>query len=103
VSPFVGRDHELDELGHAATSAAAGRGQIVGVVGDAGVGKSRLVWEFLHSSTLTGWRIVQGAAAPYASAPYAPIAQVVRALLGVPEHAPSDVIRYRVTARLQRL
>jgi class 3 adenylate cyclase len=43
---FVGRRGEMEQLSHAWKSAQEGHGQIVGVVGEAGVGKSRLVYEF---------------------------------------------------------
>jgi len=43
---FVGRDREMEALKHAAEQAKAGRGQIVAAVAEAGVGKSRLLYEF---------------------------------------------------------
>jgi class 3 adenylate cyclase/predicted ATPase len=43
---FVGRHEEMERLHRAWEAAQAGHGQIVGVVGEAGVGKSRLVYEF---------------------------------------------------------
>jgi hypothetical protein len=46
LSRFVGRDAEMEHLRRAQQAAGAGRGQIVAIVGDAGVGKSRLVYEF---------------------------------------------------------
>jgi len=44
-SPLVGRERELDELGHAIEEALSGGGRIVSLVGEAGLGKSRLVAE----------------------------------------------------------
>jgi hypothetical protein len=49
LTRFVGHDNELDQLRRALTLAGDGKGQIAAVVGDAGVGKSRLVYEFTHS------------------------------------------------------
>src|SRR5208282_2611067 len=43
---FVGRERETDAMGHAAGQAKTGRGQIVAAVAEAGVGKSRLFYEF---------------------------------------------------------
>jgi class 3 adenylate cyclase len=47
---FVGRQHEMDVMTHAAEQALGGRGQIVAVMADAGVGKSRLFLEFKSTS-----------------------------------------------------
>jgi predicted ATPase len=47
LARFVGRRRELDHLHDALTQAKAGQGQIVGVMGEAGVGKSRLFHEFV--------------------------------------------------------
>ena len=45
LTPFVGRQHELEALHQALAQAQAGHGQVVALVGEAGVGKSRLVYE----------------------------------------------------------
>src|SRR5262249_34351404 len=49
LTRFVGRDSELQQLAQVLERAAAGHGQAVAVMGEAGVGKSRLVWEFARS------------------------------------------------------
>src|SRR2546425_2258683 len=49
LTPFVGRQQELEALHQALTQASTGHGQVVALVGDAGVGKSRLVHECVHS------------------------------------------------------
>ncbi len=56
LTPFVGRDREVDKLREVRERAAAGHGQIVAVAGEPGVGKSRLLWEFTHSHRINGWR-----------------------------------------------
>jgi class 3 adenylate cyclase len=50
LTPFVGRQQELDTLSQALVQAGAGHGQVVALVGDAGVGKSRLVHECVSSA-----------------------------------------------------
>ncbi|MDP2701139.1 MAG: adenylate/guanylate cyclase domain-containing protein, partial [Candidatus Rokubacteria bacterium] len=55
LSRFVGRDAELEQLRRALEQAAEGRGQIVAVVGEPGVGTSRLFHEFLNSHRTRGW------------------------------------------------
>jgi class 3 adenylate cyclase/tetratricopeptide (TPR) repeat protein len=59
LTRFVGRDAELDALRQALEKARAGDGQVVALVGDAGVGKSRLVWELTHSDQTNGWRVLE--------------------------------------------
>src|SRR5262249_46962465 len=49
LTAFVVREAEMEQLGHAMDQAGAGHGQVVAVVGEAGVGKSRVLWEFTHS------------------------------------------------------
>jgi hypothetical protein len=58
LTRFVGRDRELQQLARALERAAAGHGQAVVVVGEAGVGKSRLVWEFSRSHRTHGWLVL---------------------------------------------
>jgi hypothetical protein len=54
LSRFVGRDAELRELGDALAQASGGDGQVVGVIGDPGMGKSRLVSEFVQDQRKQG-------------------------------------------------
>ena len=53
LTRFVGRDTELAALGQALARAGAGHGQVVALVGEAGVGKSRLVYECVHWPTVS--------------------------------------------------
>ena len=55
LTRFVGRERDLQLLAQAMEQAGAGHGQAVAVVGEAGVGKSRLVWEFTRSHPTDGW------------------------------------------------
>ena len=58
LTRFVGREAELEQLRHALARAAAGHGQVVAIVGEPGVGKSRLVWEVTHSHRVHGWLVL---------------------------------------------
>ena len=53
----MGRQQELLALQQALEQARAGHGQVVAVVGEAGVGKSRLVYEFVHAHHTQGWSV----------------------------------------------
>jgi len=59
LTHFVGREPEMAELRHAQAFAQAGQGQVVTVVGEPGVGKSRLFWELTHSHSSEGWLVVE--------------------------------------------
>jgi tetratricopeptide (TPR) repeat protein len=93
LAQFVGRRQELDLLQSRLALAANGRGQVVGIVGDAGIGKSRLVFEFHQSeggrvaAFLLGHCHAWGAAAPYL-----PVLELLRASCGIAEtDSPEDV------------
>ena len=68
LTRFVGRDAELDQLRRAKQLAGDGRGQVAAIVGEAGVGKSRLVYEFSHSHRLQGWLTLESASVSYGKA-----------------------------------
>ena len=68
LTRFVGRDVELEQLWRVQQLATDARGQVVAIVGEAGVGKSRLVYEFAHSHRLQGWLILDGASVSYGKA-----------------------------------
>jgi class 3 adenylate cyclase len=79
LTRFVGRQQELMALQQALAQAGAGHGQIVAVVGEAGVGKSRLVYEFVHSHHASGWSVLESASVSYGKAtPYFPVIDVLR-------------------------
>jgi len=59
LTQFVGRETELDQLRRAQQPVATGAGQLVAIIGEAGVGKSRLLYEFTHSHRLLGWLVLE--------------------------------------------
>ena len=60
LTPFVGRGSELSTLDRARELAAAGQGQMVALVGDPGVGKSRMLYEFTRSGRMRPWLVLEG-------------------------------------------
>src|SRR4030095_2047118 len=79
LTPFVGRQPELEALHQALARAQTGHGQVVALVGDAGVGKSRLVHEGIHSHRTQGWRVLESASVSYGKAtPYFPVMELLK-------------------------
>jgi class 3 adenylate cyclase/tetratricopeptide (TPR) repeat protein len=79
LTPLVGRERELNLLHNCLIRVKAGRGQVVGIVGEPGIGKSRLLYEFRKS--LEGERIVwlEGHCVSYGqNTPYLPILEILR-------------------------
>src|SRR5262245_65736095 len=68
LTRFVGRDAEVELLCQALERARGGRGQVVAVAGEPGVGKSRLVWEFTHSHRTRDWLVLEAASVSYGKA-----------------------------------
>src|SRR5262245_31726607 len=86
LTRFIGRETEIAHLAQALARAKAGRGQLVAVAGEPGVGKSRLVWEFLYTVRAEGWHVLETGAASYGrDRPYLPVITLVRKVLGVTE------------------
>jgi hypothetical protein len=59
LTRFVGRDAEIEQIRRALALAQDGRGQLVALVGEPGVGKSRLVYDFTHSHRTQDWLIAR--------------------------------------------
>ena len=104
LSRFVGRAHELETLLGLLAQAERGRGQVVTVVGEPGVGKSRLLYELTRSERLNGWRILGcGAVSHGLSTPYLPLVELLRRTLGVEEADAPAEIGERVAQQLRAL
>ena len=85
--PFVGRARELDLLRDALKEAASGRGGVLLVTGEAGIGKTRLMHELARTASERGWRVLVGRCWEEGGAPaYWPWIQVVREAGGDFEH-----------------
>src|SRR5262249_25651217 len=94
LTRFVGRQQELLALQQALEQAGTGHGQVVAIVGDAGVGKSRLVYEFVHSHYTPGWLVLESASVSYGKAtPYFPVIDLLRRYCHVEEHDDTRTIR----------
>jgi hypothetical protein len=104
LTRFVGRQQELAALQQALAQAGAGHGQIVALVGEAGVGKSRLVYEFLRSHHTQGWLVLESASVSYGKAtPYFPIIDLLKRYAHVEEHDDSRTVRAKTTGQVLTL
>jgi predicted ATPase/class 3 adenylate cyclase len=104
LTTFLGREAELRELIARLERAAAGQGQAVGVVGEAGVGKSRLVLEFARSPRTQSWLLLEAPSTSYTTpTPYAPITTMLQAYFRVEPTDDAAGIRTKVTGRLLEL
>jgi len=104
LTRFVGRDGELEQLLHALHLAGDGHGQIVALVGEAGVGKSRLLYEITHSHRTEGWLIVQGSALSYGQTTgYLPVIDLLRAYFKIQDRDDLREVREKVTGKLLTL
>jgi class 3 adenylate cyclase/tetratricopeptide (TPR) repeat protein len=104
LTRFVGRETEVEQLRQALGRAAAGHGQLVALVGEPGVGKSRLVWEVTHSHRTHGWLIVQAGSVSYGKAtPYLPVIDLLKGYLRIEDRDDQRAVREKVTGKLLTL
>ena len=104
LTRFVGRDAELEQLHRAAQLAEKGHGQLAAIVGEAGVGKSRLVYEFTHSARLQGWQILESASVSYGKATsYLPVIDLLKRYFKIEDRDGLGEIRTKITGKLLNL
>jgi len=101
LTRFVGRDAEVDQLRHALDRAAVGHGQVVAIVGEAGVGKSRLCYEFTHSPRVQGWLILQSGSVSYGKATaYLPVIDLLKGYFKIQDRDDQREFRDKVISRV---
>jgi class 3 adenylate cyclase/tetratricopeptide (TPR) repeat protein len=101
LTRFVGRDADMKVLEQALEQAREGNGQVVGVVAEAGTGKSRLCFEFTERCRALGLRVMQGSGVPHGkNIPLLPILQVFRAYFGIEEEDDDRSAREKIAGRL---
>jgi predicted ATPase len=99
-NPLVGRDGELERLRGAVEELAAGRGQVLLIVGDAGIGKTRLLDELRE---IAGARVtwLEGECVSYGEELLLwPCVQILKSWLGVEDAEPDVAVRTKLRARL---
>jgi class 3 adenylate cyclase/tetratricopeptide (TPR) repeat protein len=104
LTRFVGRDTELAVLDQALERVRTGHGQVVAIVGEAGVGKSRLVYECVHSPRTQGWLVLESASVSYGKAtPYYPVIDLLKRYAHIEDADESRTIRARITGQVLTL
>lgn len=79
LTQFVGRDKEVEILYEALKRAGTEHGELVAIVGEAGVGKSRIFYEFIRSHRLEDWLVLEGGAVSYGeTSPWLPVIGLLR-------------------------
>jgi class 3 adenylate cyclase len=100
-SRFVGRRDELAVLAAALDAALAGEGAVVGISGEAGVGKSRLCHELVERCRARGIAVFEGHGVSYAKRiALLPILELIRGVFGITEHDSDQATREKIAGRL---
>jgi class 3 adenylate cyclase/tetratricopeptide (TPR) repeat protein len=101
---FVGREAELEALRQTLDRAGHGHGQVVALVGEPGVGKSRLVWEFSHSHRTQGWLVLDSGSVSYGKATsWLPMIDLLKSYCGIETRDDQQRIREKLTGKLLTL
>ena len=104
LSRFVGRERELTDLHDLLARVAQGRGQIVGIVGEPGVGKSRLCYELTQAQRPHGWLTLESSPTAYGKdTPYLPVIDLLKAYFQLDARDEPQTIRDKVMGKLRLL
>ncbi|HVH91186.1 MAG TPA: AAA family ATPase, partial [Candidatus Acidoferrum sp.] len=104
LTPLVGRRREIEVFSKLVEEAGSGRGQILAMVGEPGLGKSRLVHEFTRHQLRPGWLVLEGASVSYGKAtPYFPLIEMLRRYFGVLDGEEVESIRGKVVDNVLNL
>ena len=101
LTRFVGRDAEVEHLRRVLGQAGAGHGQVVAIVGEAGVGKSRLTYEFTHSHRVQDWLILEASSVSYGKATsYLPVIDLLKGYFKIGDRDNHREMRDKVMGRV---
>ena len=104
LTSFVDREVELEQLRSAQQLAETGRAQVAAIVAEPGVGKSRLLHEFLHSSATTDRLILQSAPPSYCRAiSYLPVIELLKQYLRINPYDTTQAIREKASDKILAL
>jgi tetratricopeptide (TPR) repeat protein len=101
IARFIGRQHELALLRSRLEMAARGQGQVTGISGEAGIGKSRLLFEFRRAVLELGAWYLEGHCVSYGSeVPYLPVLDILRVTFGLTDHDTPEIVTAKVRTTL---
>jgi len=104
LTPFVGRDRELEILLDGFERSKSGRGQAFSIMAEAGVGKSRLLYEFRKSISHENVTFLEGKSLPYnRGKAYHPVADILKSNFDINEEDGSDEIKEKVSEGVKKL
>src|SRR5581483_6625175 len=104
LSPLIGREKQFSALLTELEHTLKGDGRVVGVVGEAGIGKSRLCYEFAEHCRANGIRVFEARVLAHGRAtPFQPVLELLQDYFGIRGREPTDVSRGRVIERLHTL
>src|SRR5262249_38102383 len=104
LARFVGRQAELGARQGGLAWAGGGQGQVVALIGEPGVGKSRLVYEFLHSHHTQGWLVLESSSVSYGKATaYLPVCDLIKAYCHLEDSDDLRAVGAKVTGRILTL
>src|SRR5262249_43094548 len=101
LTTFVGRKTELEVLRQTLERAGSGQGQVVALVGEPGVGKSRLTWELTHSHRVAGWLALEARSVSYGkAASWLPVSDLLRTYFQIESQNDHRRMRQKVLGKL---
>jgi class 3 adenylate cyclase/tetratricopeptide (TPR) repeat protein len=104
LSRFVGRDAELDYLRQALQRTRAGEGRLVALVGEPGVGKSRIIREFVEGSWIAESLVLEGRPVAYRKTPsWLPVIDALRRYFQVDSRDDDRTLREKITGKVVAL
>ena len=104
LTPFVGRSLELDHLVESIELVKEGKGQVVGIVGEAGVGKSRLLLQLRERLQEKEYCYLEGGCYHYGdSIPFLPLLSILRSCFGIEEGEADSSAKHKIQEKLRGL
>jgi class 3 adenylate cyclase/tetratricopeptide (TPR) repeat protein len=104
LSRFIGREAELGQLRQALDRARTGEGRLVALVGEPGVGKSRVIREFADGPWMAGALVLEGRPIVYRKTPsWLPVVDALRRYAGIENGDDARAMREKITSKTRAL